>query len=559
MPLLDQYGRPVPPAAALRREVARASNIGLRQAVSDSPAAGLTPAKLAAIHRDAAEGDGLAYLQLAEDIEERDLHYAAVLSTRKRAVAQLPIRVEAASDDAEHQKHQALVEEWLETGCLEEALLDILDAVGKGFSVCEIMWRTDPGAFYPEKLIWRTQRWFQVDQETRDEIRLRDMASIDGVVLQPHKFLVHRHAQKSGLVLRSGLARLASWGWMYKAFTMRDWALFVQNYGQPMRVGRYGPDSSEADRDTLWAAIANIAGDCAAIIPKSMEVEFVTGLELKDGSDLYERRADWLDRQISKAVLGQTTTTDAVGGGHAVAQEHRLVQEDIERADARAVSTTITRQLVQAIVAFNFGPQKKYPRLLIGRPDEVPLAEWSEALGKLIPLGLRVEASQVRDRLGLSEPEGEAEVIGHAVADGSQPGMPAAPGATPGAAAAPRPAARGGAGAAPPKDAQPDTPASGDPTRQALSRLRTLLAAAPASAEHVEALTEQLAAEAQGALARLIEQVEAEANAATDMAELAARYMALQLDPRDLAEVMGAAIAAAHLAGRAALLDELRP
>lgn len=551
MALLDQYGRPLPPLSRLRQEVARPTLAGVRPAVSESPAAGLTPARLAAIHRDAAEGEGLAYLELAEDIEERDLHYGSVLGTRKRSVAQLPITVEAASDAPDHQKHQALVEEWIETGVLEEALFDILDAVGKGFSVCEIMWRTEPGMFWPEKLIFRPQRWFTVDQESRDQILLRDLAAIEGVPLQPHKFLVHRHPQKSGLILRSGLARLASWAWMFKAFTLRDWALFVQNYGQPMRVGRYGPESSEADRDTLWTAIANIAGDCAAIIPKGMEIEFVTGLDLKDGSDLFERRADWLDRQISKAVLGQTTTTDAVSGGHAVAQEHRLVQEDIERADARAVSTTLTRQLVQAIVAFNFGPQPKYPRLRIGRPDEVPIEKVVDAVHKLVPLGLRVEASQIRDRLGLSEPEGEAEVIGRAAGDAAAPPVPGA---------APQPVSRGGDGAAPPDQAaQEETPASGDPTRQALTRLRTLLAAAPASAEHVEQLTERVAVEAEGALARLTAQVRAEVDAATDLPDLAARLATLQLDPRELAEAMGAAMAVAHLAGRAALLDELRP
>lgn len=265
--ILDQYGRPMPSAASLRREVAGPTLAGVRPAVSESPAAGLTPARLAAIHRDAAEGDGLASLQLAEDIEERDLHYAGVLGTRKRSVAQLPITVEAASDAPEHQRHQALIEEWVETGVLEEALFDILDAVGKGFSVCEIMWRTEPGSTWPEKLTYRPQRWFTVDRTDRDTVLLRDIEAVAGIPLAPHKFLLHRHPQKSGLLLRSGLARLASWAWMYKAFTLRDWALFVQNYGQPMRVGRYGPDSSEADRETLWTAIANIAGDCAATSP----------------------------------------------------------------------------------------------------------------------------------------------------------------------------------------------------------------------------------------------------------------------------------------------------
>ena len=41
---------------------------------------------------------------------------------------------------------------------------------------------------------------------------------------------------KSGLPLRSGLARIVSWAWMFKAFTQRDWAIFAQTFGQPVRV-----------------------------------------------------------------------------------------------------------------------------------------------------------------------------------------------------------------------------------------------------------------------------------------------------------------------------------
>ena len=110
---------------------------------------------------------------------------------------------------------------------------------------------------------------------------------------------------------------------MFKAFTQRDWSIFAQTYGQPLRLGKWAPGASEADKDTLFRAVANIAGDCAAIIPESMSIEFVETGSVGSSVDLYERRADWLDRQISKAVLGQTTTTDAVSGGHAVAQEHR--------------------------------------------------------------------------------------------------------------------------------------------------------------------------------------------------------------------------------------------
>ena len=523
MSILDQFGRAIPAAEIrkLREERAGPSLVGVRPVVSSHPAEGLTPQRLAAIHRAAAQGDGLAYLELAEDIEERDLHYAAVLGTRKRAVAQLPLTVEAASDDAEHVRHADFLRDWLATGVLEGALFDMLDGIGKGFSVMEIIWRTDPGLIVPERLEYRPQRWFEVDTTDGATLLLRDVVREP---LSPHKFVVHRHPQKSGLLLRSGLARLASWAWMYKAFTLRDWAVFVQNYGAPMRVGRYGPEASDEEKSVLWRAVANIAGDCAAIIPKGMEIEFIEAADKKDGSDLYERRADWFDRQVSKAVLGQTTTTDAVSGGHAVSREHRLVQEDIERSDARMLTVTLTRQLAQQIIAFNFGPQGRYPTLRIGRPDEVPLKDLVDAIQKLGPLGLEVEAGHVRDRLGLAEPAEDAPRIGGRAPAPATPPVP------------------------------PDAP---PPSLNSMRRLLVSRHVTAPEPEVMAALTDSLARDAEGALAGLVDEVRAVFEGTDDWAEIGRRLAALQLSPDQLARVLGQGMALAHLAGEAAALDEL--
>jgi phage gp29-like protein len=211
--------------------------------------------------------------------------------------------------------------------------------------------------------------------------------------------------------VRSGLARLAAWSWMFKAFTQRDWAIFTQTFGQPVRVGKYPAGTTEADKDTLFRAVANIAGDCAAIIPASMEIVFVESKNVGAGADLFEKRANYLDRQVSKAVLGQTATTDAIAGGHAVGQEHRQVQEDIERSDARSLAAILNRDLVRPWVQLEYGPQPKYPRLQIGRADQEDLTLLVSALEKLVPLGLRVQASEVREKFGLAEPEDGAELL----------------------------------------------------------------------------------------------------------------------------------------------------
>lgn len=477
---------------------------------------------MATIYRAAANGDPQAWLELAEDIEERDPHYLSVLGTRKRQVCQLPMTVEAASDAPEHVKHADFVREWLKEGVLDDILFDALDAIGKGFSVLEIDWDASPKRIQPGSFAHRPARWFIPDRTDGETLLLREGAA--GQPLSPHKFVVHRHKAKSGLTIRSGLARVASWAWMMKAFTTKDWQVFVQNYGAPIRVGKYDPTASDADKAVLAHAVFNIAGDAAAIIPKGMEIEFVGLKDTAKGAEAYERRCDWLDRQISKLVLGQTTTTDAVAGGHAVSQEHRLVQEDIERADARALSTTIKRQIIRQMVAFTFGPQEFYPDFRIGRPDEVPLEQVINALDKLGPKGLTVEVSQVRDRLGFTEPAAGAEVIG---------GRPPEP-------------------VAPPQGIVADKPAE-------LAQLRHLVsrhASAP-EPEFVDRMTERLAEDAAGALAGLTGAVKEAFDKATDMAELADLLARIELDPRELADAMGRAIALSHLTGRAALLDEI--
>src|SRR5271170_4292356 len=97
MTLYDAYGRLVD-TAQLREEQAGPTLAGVRNIYSVMhPSVGLTPEKLAAILQQAEFGDPFLYLELAEEMEEKDLHYLAVLGTRKESVAGLQISVSPAS------------------------------------------------------------------------------------------------------------------------------------------------------------------------------------------------------------------------------------------------------------------------------------------------------------------------------------------------------------------------------------------------------------------------------------------------------------------------------
>lgn len=428
--LLDRWGNPVR-RQALHAEIAAPTIGGVRSPLTGYPGDGLNPLRLAALLRAADQGDAVQYLELAETIEERDLHYLGVLATRKRAVSQIEITVEAASDDTDDVAIADMIRDWLRRDELQEEIFHILDCLGKGYSFTEILWDVSEGQWLPLELKRRDPRHFRF---MRHDLETPLIVGENGQEqqLEPFKFIFANIPAKSGLALRSGLARVASWGWMFKAFTLRDWSIFTQTYGQPLRVGKWHAGASEEDKAILFRAVSQIAGDCAAIIPDSMQLEFIESKNVSASGDHYEKRADWFDRQISKAVLGQTATTDAIAGGHAVGREHRQVQEDIETADARALAAILNRDLIRPWVQLEYGPRKRYPKLVIARPKVEDIKSMSEALGVLVPLGLQVQMSEVRDRMGFSDPGPGAEVLGAPkTAEITPPVAPNAPASVP--------------------------------------------------------------------------------------------------------------------------------
>ena len=437
--LYDRYGRKVD-NGVLKEELAAATVAGIRNIYSTvHVAASLTPERLAAVLRQAEFGDPYYYLEFAQDIEERDLHYLAVLSTRKESVAALKPVIRPASKSALDQKIADYVEERLFDSGLDLHLADMLDAIGKGFSVSEIIWNQDsPREWYPQQIKYRDPRWFMFDWVSGEEVLVRTLRTDGQMVplveqqgkvspepgtlgqigiqpatapLDPFKFIVHVAKAKSGLPIRGGLARAAAWSYLFKIYILKDWVSFCEVYGQPMRVGKYNFGATEEDRQTLLRAVASIGTDSAAIIPDSMVIEFIESKSVAQNGELYERAVDHIDNAISKAVLGQVLTTQMPRGGAslAAAKVHDAVRRDILASDARRLALTITNQLVMPMVQLTFGEQKAYPRFWLSVPPDQDVKTQSDVLAEMVDRGLEVGEDYVRDMLGIPAPAaGEA-------------------------------------------------------------------------------------------------------------------------------------------------------
>ncbi len=564
--LVDQFNKPIRLADIhrLQEEEAAPDASSARPPFVGHLADRMDPRRLGQIIRAADNGQTWDWFIVAEEIEELFSHYLAVLSKRKRQVCGLPITVEPAEGVKDAEKHADFIRTWLNRGALEENMFDVLDGLGKGYSVSEIIWESANGGFVPAEIKWRNQRDFEVDWEDGETLWLRTNAGFAS--LYPHKFLVHKHRLKSGNPVRSSLTRAVCWLWMYATYSMKDWALFVQGYGLPYRLGKYGPGASDKDKRTLWRAVRSVGGDMAAIIPTSMQVEFVEAKGAQDGSKLYEGRMNWINAEASKLVLGGVAGTDAVAGSHAVGKDHRAAEQDVEKFDARVVAASINKQIIQAMISFRFGPQEAYPKIKIGQQELAPISDVIAAAADLGPLGFRVRAQEIYDRLQLTKPEKGDEVIGVPTP------VPGAPGAT-------------NPDGSPIAAADVKIKANPHPEINPNSDARALMAAQePGTTEHyraarrarqggllgrlvlqtampqdvMEALEERLSREGGAALATMTAQVRQCAEEADDLPDLARRISELKLGPHDFAVAMAQGMALAHLAGQANVLDELK-
>ncbi|ELI1839023.1 DUF935 domain-containing protein [Vibrio fluvialis] len=410
--ILDAQGKPIKAEkTVLAEDIAKAYTTGVRNPRPPSVASTLTPQRLTGILRSVIDGnDPEAYMTLAEEMEERDLHYAAQLRTRKLAVSAIVPTVEAYSDEEQDILMAERVREVMEDDMIPELFFDLLDGLGKGVSVVQILWNTRTMPWKPADYKWVDPRYLRQDQETLEEILLISESAPQGAPLEPYKFILHTPRSKSGSIWRNGLARLVSVMYMLKSYTARDWWAFAEVFGIPVRVGKYGANASPDDIQTLVNAVSRIASDAGAVIPESMKLELIESATGKGGDILFEKMARWCDEQISKAVLGQTMTADD-GSSRAQATVHNEVRLEIAKWDARQLESSINEYLVKPFIILNWGVQEHYPKVRIKVSEPEDLKMLVDSIIPLIDRGLKVPASAMRDKFGIVEPDGEEDLL----------------------------------------------------------------------------------------------------------------------------------------------------
>jgi len=300
-------------------------------------------------------GKGLAIY----DEIERDCHAYAVLQKRKMAVVSFPWEIDPASEDAADVAAADGIREMLEAVSIDGLTLDLLDAVLKGYAVSEVEW--DPETWTPLKFHPRDQRRFVFDAEGKPRL-LTPENKQDGIPLPERNFIVHRFGAKNGNPYGLGLGTRLFWPAFFKRRGIAFWLAFAEKYGGPTLLGKYPDFMDEGKQRALLDALHRASQETAIVTPLGTEVEMLQAAQ--SGSiETYERLAQYMDEEMSKAVLGETLTTKMGDtGSYAASQTHNGVRMELVRADADLLSATLNETLLTWLTEFHF-PNAAPPRL----------------------------------------------------------------------------------------------------------------------------------------------------------------------------------------------------
>ena len=381
----------------------------------EHPAIGLTPLKVHALLTQAEAGNMNAMLALFEDMEERDLHLLAEMSKRKRTVAKLDWSIKAPKNaDAGEQKYTDAISELM--GIIEnfeDIITDSLDAIGKGYSCHELHWVREGNVWLINDMQWHVPQRFIIDPFNQRELLLAGNGLGDDEPLWENAWLVHTHKAKSGYLVRGGLHRALVWSYVFKNYSVRDLAEFLEIYGLPLRLGTYPAGATDGEKLTLLRAVMEIGHRAAGIIPQGMMIDFKEAA--KGSSDPFMDMIKWCEMSQSKAILGGTLTSQADGKSstNALGKVHDETRLEIRDSDAKQLASSISRDVIGALMRINYPnvSPRRYPKFVFDLAETEDIGVYSEALPKLVGIGMQIPAPWAHKRLGIPMVSGDEPVL----------------------------------------------------------------------------------------------------------------------------------------------------
>jgi len=328
-----------------------------------------------------------------------DPHLMATIQQRKMQVMQMGWELDYEGDKKIRERLMRIMRDLP----LNKITSDVLDAIFFGFNVGEIEWIKDGKEIKPIDVVGKPQEWFIF---TRDnELRLRKFKSgqyffEEGEKLPEYKFILTQYKPTYTNPYGQKVLRDCYWPIQLKRGGVEFWQLMMERYGMPYLIGRYPNTFTDPQKTEFLEQLKQMIEDNITVFEDTLGIEIKESPKYDIGQ-LYERLVDFHNKEVSKAVLTVTLTTEIENVGSYKASEiHREMLSYLGVSDKKLVERAINT-LLEYYMKINYGGMP-LPRIKLNKKEAI-VEESADRDKILSEIGVKFTREYFKKRYNLSE------------------------------------------------------------------------------------------------------------------------------------------------------------
>ena len=328
----------------------------------------------------------------------RDDRIRAVMNVRIQSILGAPMHVEAV-DKRERKRVDRMADDaeakWSQIAPDPELSSLLNWGLQLGVGIARKEWtRQSDGEWLPTLKTWHPGAlWFDV---ANDVYMLNTKTGTIPIVPGDPNWLLftpygHKYARTEGMLRHLAMLYLC------RQWAFRDRARHSERHGMPFLQLIVPSEADEKDKDTARKAIAALGTETVSVTPQGEQGNMYDWklIEPKANShETFSSQIDHLDKCIAIVALGQSMSTEGVGGLGSQAKAGDTVRRDIMRFDAQCIRS-IGADVLGDWMKFNYGEQEAalYPCYEIDPPEDglkkaQELSSLGDALDKLAKYGV---------------------------------------------------------------------------------------------------------------------------------------------------------------------------
>ena len=249
----------------------------------------------------------------------------------------------------------------------DSLIYEILLARYYGFTVFEKLWVRDGKYLALSKFDSKPREWFAFNNDNKLVIRLKN--NLLGREIEPYEFSLIQNRPTYKNPYGQRIASKVFWNVAFKRGGIKFWVKFVEKYGMPFIEAQTDITDSSKKSELLNKLVA-MAQDFVAVVPKGTDLKIHPQASNSNSGDNYLKLAEFCDKQISKAVLTQTLTTEqGYVGSQALGNVHLSQFDKITLSDKRFVENAFNK-LFKEVLSYNFNDEL-FPKWELYKENEI--------------------------------------------------------------------------------------------------------------------------------------------------------------------------------------------